>query len=141
MGRVRHPRHHGVRTRGLSRGMAAVPQGPLFEGRFGRMFREQPFFDPDEDALKALAKSMSDPEIAPPSGDNDNIPAGFTYLGQFFDHDITFDPTSIQQRMNDPEALVNFRNPRFDLDSLYGRGRDDSPYLYDQTSPDDVKLL
>ena len=26
--------------------------------------------------------------------DNPRIPAGFTYLGQFIDHDITFDPTS-----------------------------------------------
>jgi hypothetical protein len=130
-------RHHGVKTRGLSEGLAAVPQGPLFEGRFGRMFREQPFFDPDEQALKDLAASMSPQSFE----ENPNIPAGFTYLGQFVDHDITLDTTSIQQRMNDPEALVNFRNPAFDLDSLYGRGQDDSPYLYDQSSPDDVKLL
>ena len=25
-------------------------------------------------------------------------------------------------RDNDPQALVNFRTPRFDLDSLYGSG-------------------
>jgi hypothetical protein len=134
MGRLRH---HGVRTRGLSEGMAAVPQGPLFEGRFGRMFREQPVFDVDNKTLHALAKTMSQQRI----DENPNIPAGFTYLGQFVDHDITFDPNSSLQKANDPEGLVNFRSPRFDLDSLYGRGRDDSPYLYDQTSPNDVKLL
>jgi hypothetical protein len=131
-------RRHGVGTRGLSRRLAAVPQGPMFEGRFGRMFPNLPVFPHDDKDLKALADSMSAQQ--PPS-DNPKIPAGFTYLGQFVDHDITFDPTPIEDRMNDPEALVNFRNPRFDLDSLYGRGRDDSPYLYDQTSPDDVKLL
>src|SRR5215211_945959 len=130
-------RHHGVKTRGLSKGIAAVPQGPLFEGRFGRMFREQPVFDVEDETLHALADSMSQQS----SEENPNIPAGFTYLGQFVDHDITFDPNSSLQRANDPEGLVNFRNPRFDLDSLYGRGRDDSPYLYDQNSPDDVKLL
>jgi hypothetical protein len=130
-------RHHGFRTRGLSRGLAAVPQGSVFEGRFGRMFREQPVFDVDDESLHALAKSISRQS----SDDNPNIPAGFTYLRQFVDHDITFDTSSSLQRANDPEGLVNFRNPRFDLDSLYGRGRDDSPYLYDQTSPDDVKLL
>jgi heme peroxidase len=130
-------RHHGFRTRGLSRGLAAVPQGPVFEGRFGRMFREQPVFDVDDEDLKALADSMS----LQRSEDNHSIPAGFTYLGQFVDHDITFDPNSSLQKANDPEGLVNFRNPRFDLDSLYGRGRDDSPYLYDQNSPNDVKLL
>ena len=84
-----------------------------------------------DDAIRQIGRSE----------DNPNIPAGFTYLGQFVDHDITFDPNSSLQRANDPEGLVNFRNPRFDLDSLYGRGRDDSPYLYDQSSPDDVKLL
>jgi Animal haem peroxidase len=101
------------------------------------MFREQPLFDVSVKDLNALADSMSQQR----SDDNPNIPAGFTYLGQFVDHDITFDPNSSLQRANDPEGLVNFRNPRFDLDSLYGRGRDDSPYLYDQSSPDDVKLL
>ena len=130
-------RHHGVKTRGLSEGMTAVPQAPLLEGRFGRMFREQPVFDVDDETLHALAESMSKQR----SDDNPKIPAGFTYLGQFVDHDITFDPNSSLQRANDPEGLVNFRNPRFDLDSLYGRGRDDSPYLYDQKSPHDVKLL
>jgi hypothetical protein len=130
-------RHHGFKTRGLSKGLAVVPQGPLFEGRFGRMFREQPVFDVDDEDLNALADSMS----LQRSDNNPNIPAGFTYFGQFVDHDITFETLSSLQKANDPEGLVNFRNPRFDLDSLYGRGRDDSPYLYDQNSPDDVKLL
>ena len=59
------------------------------------------------------------------------VPAGYTYLGQFIDHDITFDPTS---RLGTPIAapkLRNFRTPRFDLDSLYGTGPVDQPYLYD----------
>ena len=33
------------------------------------------------------------------------IPAGFTYLGQFVDHDITFDPVSSLQRLQDPDGL------------------------------------
>ena len=32
---------------------------------------------------------------------------------------------------NDPAALRNFRTPRFDLDSLYGTGPLDQPFLYD----------
>jgi hypothetical protein len=74
-------------------------------------------------------------------GDNPAIPSGFTYFGQFVDHDITFDPTSSLDRFNDPEGLRSFRTPRFDLDSLYGRGPDDQPYLYDQDDPDGAKLL
>lgn len=63
------------------------------------------------------------------------IPAGYTYFGQFVDHDITFDPTSSLQRQNDPNKLLNFRTPRLDLDNLYGRGPDDQPYLYDTDLP------
>jgi len=97
------------------------------------MFRELPPFTPSDAALKKLADSMAD---APgPEGDNPEIDSGYTYLGQFVDHDITFDPVSSLDRANDPDALNTFRTPRFDLDCLYGRGQADSPYLYDQEDP------
>jgi Animal haem peroxidase len=66
--------------------------------------------------------------------ENDSVPAGYTYLGQFIDHDITFDPASSLQMTNDPDALVDFRTPRLDLDSVYGRGPADQPYLYDKAN-------
>lgn len=50
------------------------------------------------------------------------LPAGYTYLGQFIDHDITFDPVSLLTGATDPDGLENFRTPRFDLDSVYGGG-------------------
>ena len=53
------------------------------------------------------------------------------YLGQFTDHDLTFDPASSVQRQNGRDALLDFRTPRFGLDSVYGRGPDDQPYVYD----------
>jgi hypothetical protein len=62
--------------------------------------------------------------------ENPDIPAGYTYFGQFIDHDITFDPVASFDRLNDPDARHNFRTPRLDLDSLYGRGPEDQPYLY-----------
>src|SRR3989441_229731 len=128
---------HGSELRGLS----AVSRSPLFEGRFGRMFRNLPPLLPDDKDLEALAHQMVEPEPTgeeDPSGDNPDIPAGFTYFGQFVDHDLTFDPTSQLQRDNDPDALVDFRTPRFDLDSVYGRGPDDQPFLYEE---DGVHLL
>ncbi|MGH9263334.1 MAG: peroxidase family protein, partial [Acidimicrobiales bacterium] len=70
-----------------------------------------------------------------PAGDNPDIPSGYTYLGQFVDHDITFDPVSSLDRLHDPDALTTYRTPRFDLDSVYGRGQADSPYLYDAEDP------
>ena len=91
------------------------------------MFWNLPVFNPSEETLNALADVMEQP-----IGDVENgqLPAGFTYLGQFVDHDITHDASSSLERIRDPEARVNFRTPRFDLDSLYGRGPVDSPFLY-----------
>lgn len=62
--------------------------------------------------------------------ENSGIDAGYTYLGQFIDHDITFDPASSLQQRNDVDALVDFRTPALDLDSIYGSGPDDQPYIY-----------
>lgn len=70
-------------------------------------------------------------EDEPDDEENFGIAAGYTYFGQFIDHDLTFDPTSFLQKQNDPEGLVDFRTPRFDLDCLYGQGPDDQPYLYE----------
>jgi hypothetical protein len=69
--------------------------------------------------------------VSEPDDENPAIPAGFTYFGQLVDHDLTFDPNSSLQKQNDPDALEDFRTPRMDLDSLYGRGPDDQPYLYE----------
>ena len=121
----------------------------IFEGRFGRMFRALPAAEFDEDKLRTLAQAMSaDPEKNPKDDkrpgaapetidtiqdgeENTGIAAGYTYLGQFIDHDITFDPASSLQKRNDPDGLVDFRTPALDLDCLYGRGPEDQPYMYD----------
>ena len=71
------------------------------------------------------------PGVGPDDEENYGIPAGYTYLGQFIDHDITFDPMSSLMGQNDPESLVDFRSPRLDLDNLYGRGPADQPYMYE----------
>jgi hypothetical protein len=105
------------------------------------MFRNLPPLLPDRADLEALAKQMIEPQPTgeeDPAADNPDIPAGFTYVGQFVDHDLTFDPLSQLQQDNDPDALVDFRTPRFDLDSIYGRGPDDQPFLYED---DGVHLL
>src|SRR3954453_12076390 len=112
------------------RGGEGVRRSRSFEGRFGRMFRNLPAaaFQSDEDLLE-LGKSMSHEPVANPPAVS-NLPAGYTYVAQFIDHDLTFDPASSLQRANDVDALVDYRTPRFDLDCVYGRGPDDQPYLY-----------
>ncbi|HWI06269.1 MAG TPA: heme peroxidase family protein [Solirubrobacteraceae bacterium] len=108
-------------------------------GRFGRMFA-LPRDELGDEAIEELVRVIA---ARPQKTDNDAIPAGYTYLGQFVDHDITFDPTSKLERDNDPLALVNFRTPRLDLDSLYGTGPSDQPFLYEWAERRDrgVKLL
>jgi hypothetical protein len=122
------------------RGMDSAAKSQLFEGRFGRMFRSLPgaTFGRDEAAnlanLEKLAKAMTNGFDAPKDGKDDEesgIPALYTYLGQFIDHDITFDPSSSLEKQDDPNALTDFRTPALDLDNIYGRGPDDQPYMYD----------
>jgi hypothetical protein len=111
----------------------------FFGGQFGRMFRSLPPADfgvsdtETEQNLLALGAAMvADPEPATeaPDPEESGIPSAYTYLGQFIDHDLTFDPASSLQQQDDPDGLVDFRTPRFDLDNLYGKGPDDAPYLY-----------
>jgi hypothetical protein len=132
--------HGGVRGANLSRSSL------LFGGPFGRIFRAVPpaDFGPDDATtlsnLKDLAAKMTsvadpnDPKDGP-DAEESGIPAAYTYLGQFIDHDLTFDPASSLQKQNDPDALVDYRTPRFDLDNVYGRGPDDQPYLYTDSAP------
>jgi Animal haem peroxidase len=54
------------------------------------------------------------------------IPAGFTYLGQFVDHDLTADRTLVELGEHvSPGELLQGRSPKLDLDSLYGAGPGD----------------
>ena len=55
-------------------------------------------------------------------------------MGQFLDHDMTFDTTSRLGRPAIPVITPNGRHPYFDLDSVYGDGPRGSPQLY---NPDD----
>ena len=127
--------HHGKLLRGLKSTVAS----PLFQGRFGRMFRSlQPAKYGSEkdsrDAMMALGAQMSSSIDPPKDGfdpEESGIPALYTYFGQFVDHDITFDPMTTLIQHNDPDALTDFRTPAFDLDNVYGRGGNDQPYLYD----------
>src|SRR3954454_931696 len=131
-----------------------TPQSVFYgQGRFGRLFPTLPPFAADtsliRDALAELGAAggpmdpgddLSDPislitDLARSARNPNNpaITAGFTFLGQFLDHDMTFDPTSSLARRQDPESIRNFRIPALDLDSLYGGGPTNAPHLYDHT--------
>ena len=91
----------------------------------------------DDDSRHGLIEHFAKQEMFYPKDgdgpfDNPRLPAGYTYFGQFVDHDLTFDPTPIGGRYEDT-CMRNIRTPRFDLDSLYGAGPVAQPYLYDQS--------
>lgn len=124
---------HGLDNRGLE---AASPPGAGI-GRFGRMFPVRAG-DLSDDCLQAIAKAMikeGDPgvkiDVAEAVDENPRIPSGYTYFGQFVDHDLSLDATSLRDRNVDVAAIENFRTPALDLDCIYGRGPDDQPYLYE----------
>ena len=80
----------------------------------------------DDATRKALAAAMTGA-----GGAESNIPSGFTYLGQFIDHDLTMDTT--KKALGDPEPpfkMLQGRSPALDLDSLYGRGPNQNPAFY-----------
>lgn len=125
-------------------------------GRFGRMFGSLPPFASDNPSVRQAlielgkpgglldAKDKTDaspadlitlPALNKNNTNNPAMSAGMTFLGQFIDHDITFDPTSSLERQVDPELIENFRTPTLGLDNLYGSGPSASPHLYDAKNP------
>lgn len=126
------PKSHGYSTADAS----PVRSNLVKPGRFGLMFPELSIVPwttgdaaRDEQVANELGAAMHIPNQS-----QGVIPAGFTYFGQFVDHDITFDPTSMGENAVDVGDLINFRTPALDLDSLYGSGPRDQPYLYKRDS-------
>jgi len=136
----RRPRHGMMEHRG----MANVPRDPAHpgRGRFGRMFPNLAPAEHDAGFLQrvGLPGNVLEEQPDSPAGDADTVPAGFVFLGQFIDHDITLDPISSLSKQADPDALRNFRTARLDLDSLYGAGPEAQPFLYRQDDPEKFLL-
>jgi len=136
------------------------PGGPASSAFFGRMFPGlAPFAEATDtvraallevgapggildaaDDLAAGPKALivnpavnGNPTPANPSGtnpDNPTMTAGSTFIGQFTDHDITFDQTSHLGVPQDPLTSPNSRSPALDLDSVFGGGPAVRPDLY-----------
>lgn len=132
------------------------------EDRFGRMFPGLPAFarpspqltaalvdlgkpggalDAKDDLAAGPVALIADPALSANNPNNPAHTAGATFMGQFLDHDVTFDLGSRLGVPVDPEDSLNTRTPSFDLDSVYGGGPRRSPELFGfQHSPIKFKV-
>ncbi len=137
-----------IRDGGGTGGVGASLDGP---DRFGRMFDLPSFADPSRELREALTEMgrpggmmdandplevgpirlITEPDLSPNNRDNPANTAGVTFMGQFLDHDITRDAGSRLGRVTPARRSTNLRSARFDLDSVYGGGPDESPEMYD----------
>jgi len=136
--------HHGEKNFEVT-----APRSRFYQGSFGRLFPELAGWEPDITAFTgpgigsaaALEAYFMDfvtskmVDAAPPPAGDSELPSGYTYFGQFIDHDLTLDVTPLSEAELDPNRLHNFRTPRLDLDCIYGQGPDAQPYLYDKNAP------
>jgi hypothetical protein len=132
---------------------AQHPEGqrvPTRSDRFSRMFDLPSFAEPTPRIQAALMelgapgglmdandplhegpiRLITNPELSPNNRDNSGAMAGLTFLGQFLDHDMTFDATSTLGEPTRPELAPNTRTPAFDLDAVYGGGFASNPELF-----------
>jgi Animal haem peroxidase len=122
------------------------------EASFSRLLKKDTDYKPlhlsDPDKVigliaHAIDQGPDDATDLPDDQENPFVPAGYTYLGQFVDHDLTFDTRSTLQTIT--PGLSSFpgdeRTPRLDMDCLYGLGPTSAPFMYDEdgrlaTNPD-----
>ncbi|MEP7056117.1 MAG: heme peroxidase family protein, partial [Actinomycetota bacterium] len=101
-------------------------------GRLGGML------DAKDDLAAGPVRLITDPTLSLVNRNNPTHTAGVTFMGQFIDHDITFDAASKLGVATPPESARNFRTPMLDLESVYGLGPVAQSELY---NPRDSILL
>ena len=123
-----------------------TPRSTFYDqGRFGRLFPSVPPFaadtltirqaltelgaaagpmDPGDDLSDPVAL-ITDPAKSVNNPNNPTSTAGFTFLGQFLDHDMTFDPTSSLARRQDRNRSATSASPHWiwTVSTAVGRAR------------------
>jgi hypothetical protein len=111
----------GESASGRDRTLAAAVEDATPPFRFSRMGPNGAGLQLGDSNRTKIGAAMT----AAPSSPS-QLPAGFTYLGQFIDHDLSFDKTNVMLGQDvSPAQLLQARSPSLDLDSLYGAGPQD----------------
>lgn len=84
--------------------------------RYELMLDIEEDFNPSDKSLNALSKAMAE--------NRERIPSGYTYLGQFIDHDISLDSAVVDGRSPwgpiPSTTIYNMRTPMLNLETIYG---------------------
>jgi heme peroxidase len=97
-----------------------------------------PFTEPTDQQIADLAGTMLDQGGT--ATDHPEAPAGFTFFGQFLDHDLTLDTEPQPTAPVNIRTLDNDRTGIFDLDSVYGDGPQRTPQLYEEPDLKHLKV-
>lgn len=95
---------------------------------FKKLFPDLPKCEITDEQNTNLGNEMI--SAIPEDGFNTAVPALFTFIGQFIDHDITFNLT---EDFTKEPGHINTRTPYLELDSVYGKGPCNNPELYNET--------
>ena len=114
-------------------------------GRYGRLFDGLPALRDGESFFREQGRRAVAGQSSPFVDADDAEPveagcvaAGWPIFAQFLAHDLTADRSGLVSAV-ELDALRNARSARLNLESLYGRGPGDQPYLYSRQDP--AKLL
>ncbi len=141
----RRARSAAIASRSRSRALgqqppeAPAPVEPLLDSFFVNIFDPSQAVPLNAKRREALGTAIANVSNDRPNEPNQEIPAGFTFLGQFVDHDITKNEIEIQKalvvsanvllasaasidvyRSEAREIAKNGRSALLDLDSVYG---------------------
>ena len=107
------------------------------QDKYGYLFKSEslssriPFSPANRQLMEQLGRTMIELTGLNDDAGFSTIDAGYTYFGQFVDHDLTLDVDSSTSRDQDATKLTNYRTPNLDLDSVYGDGPAIDAYMYD----------
>jgi hypothetical protein len=119
---------HGKLDEKITKGV--VDDGQHFFGRLVEIRGNVTSLSVSQQQAGQMAGLMTEDPPDDPAHDS-AIPSGYTFFGQFVDHDLTLDEGSILGSTVDPATVEDIRTPFFDLDCVYGRGPALSPEIYD----------
>ncbi|MFI0353093.1 peroxidase family protein [Actinomadura sp. 9N407] len=111
---------------------------------YSRMFGDLSPYSPDDRALGELGAPCGPMDANPPGTGkclspgskvaenqlNTKLPAGYTYFGQFLDHNITFQADATFDPGNNPKGTTNYRSGRISLEHVYGLGPQTQSFAY-----------